>query len=86
LYVCAPVVVTERKESVPAPVEVKLVSAVEPPTAPLNVLVPVDVTVSACAPLTVLPKEIAAFPVVTLVVPPSVTAPVLIENALLVVV
>ncbi len=58
---------------VPAPVEVNDRGATVPPTIPLKVLTPVDVTVRAYAPLTVEPKSIVPDPVETSVVPAKVT-------------
>jgi hypothetical protein len=72
--------VTEAKLNVPAPVDVKLVGAVVPPTMPPNVLAPVAVTVRSNAPLIVLPKLIVPDPVETVGEAVSVTAPVEIEK------
>ena len=70
-YTAAPNVVTPVLLSVSAP------SAVLPPTMPVKVIAPLPaVTVSACAPLTVLLKVTALFVVVRVVLAPRVTAPV----------
>src|SRR5262249_14296729 len=54
LWACAPVVVTDPPPSAVAPAVsvVKLTRALEPPTAPPNVVVPLVLTVKAKAPLT----------------------------------
>ncbi len=77
---------TESILRVPAPNDVKLVNGAIPPTTPLKLFAPVEVTVKACAPSTVEPKLIAPDPIVTVEAPTNDTVAVSIEKAASVVV
>ncbi len=72
---------TETILKLPAPNDVRLVKAAVPPTPPLKLFSPVEVTVKSYAPSTVEPKLIAPDPVVTVEFPANVTAAAPIEKA-----